>query len=315
MAERYILNQGETLSIPVEAADRLLGLRSGDAALLYLYLLRHGECDARAAAALGLSASYADCMALLQKAGLVNAVPGDEAPPKPERPDELPEYTAEEITRRSDTDPVFQRLVNETSARLGKILTGADLKALFGIYDHLGLPSEVIVLLVSWCIRETKRRFGSGQFPTLRQIEKEAYIWANRELFTYERAEQYLKTRSARQTESAELAKLLGIYDRGLSPTEEKYLTAWLDMGFGRDAVMKAYDRTITKKGELAWPYMNRILENWHQKNLHTVPEIEAGDLPPRARQKQQPPSPAAADLQRMRDLMEQMNGGGKNGT
>lgn len=317
MAERYILNQEATLSIPADAADRLLSLRSGDAALLYLYLLRHGgECDAKTAAALGISLPYGECMALLEKAGLVNAVPGEAGAVRPAPSAELPEYKAEEVSRRHDSDPAFQKLVSETAARLGKMLSGADLKILFGIYDFLGLPPDVIVLLVNWCIKETKRKFGPGQVPTLRQIEKEAYIWSNRELYTLELAEQYLQNRSSRQTESTALARLLGIYDRALSPTEEKYLTAWLDMGFGQDAVLRAYDRTVTKKGELVWPYMNRILENWHSKNLHTVPEIEAGDLPPRARQRsQQPASPAAADLQRMRDYMDKLNGGGQNGT
>ena len=318
MTERYILNQEATLSIPGDAADRLLSLRSGDAALLYLYLLRHGgECDPKAAASLGVSLPYGECMALLVKAGLVNAVSAAEAPaPKLARPAELPEYTAEEVTRRHDSDPAFRLLVEETAARLGKMLTGADLKTLFGIYDFLGLPTDVIVLLVNYCVRETKRKFGAGQVPTLRQIEKEAYIWSNRELFTLELAERYLRSRTERQTESAALARLLGIYDRALSPTEEKYLTAWLDMGFGQDAVLKAYDKTITKKGELAWPYMNRILENWHQKNLHTIPEIEAGDLPPRMRAKQPAAaSPAQADLQRMRDYMDKLNGGGQNGS
>ena len=36
---------GQVLAITAQAADRLLKLDSGDAALLYLQLLRHGEAD------------------------------------------------------------------------------------------------------------------------------------------------------------------------------------------------------------------------------------------------------------------------------
>ena len=37
-----LLYAGNILSLPAEAADRLLGAGNGDAALLYLYLLRRG---------------------------------------------------------------------------------------------------------------------------------------------------------------------------------------------------------------------------------------------------------------------------------
>lgn len=316
MAERYIIRQNAPLTITAEDADRLLSLHSGDAALLYLYLLRNdGECDAKAAAALGVRTPYSECMAALQKVGLVKSVP-QEAPPLPPAP-EIPAYTAEEISRRSETDADFRVLITETGNRLGRLLSGADLKTLFGIYDYLGLPTDVILLLVSWCIQESKRKYGQGRLPTLHQIEKEAYLWARLELFSFELADKYLRTRQQRQTESALLAQSLGIRDRVPSPTEEKYLTAWLDMGFPQDVILRAYDKTVLKKGELTWPYMNRILENWHQKGLHTIAAIEAGDKPPQTRRSDSAQSggPTQADMQRMQEYMNRLNGGGRNGT
>jgi hypothetical protein len=52
------------------------------------------------------------------------------------------------------------------------------------------------MLLVGWCIEEQERKYGEGKRPSLRIIEKEAYIWAHRELFTLEAAELYLKKRT-----------------------------------------------------------------------------------------------------------------------
>ena len=66
--------------------------------------------------------------------------------------------------------------------------------------------------------------------------------------------------------------------DREPAPSEEKYLTAWLEMGFGPEAVAIAYDKTILRCGELKWAYCNGILKKWHEANLHTTEEIEAGD-------------------------------------
>ena len=34
----------------------------------------------------------------------------------------------------------------------------------------------------------------------------------------------------------------------------------------------------MLKCKELKWPYMNKILCSWHQKGLHTLAEVEAGD-------------------------------------
>lgn len=320
MADSLIPNQDTLITITADVADRLLALRSADAVLLYLYFLRRGAApDQKALAALGLQTPVSACMELLARAGLIQLPEADAAVPvPPQQASEIPEYTAEEVLSRTERDECFRSLLRETADRLGRPLSGADMKILFGIYDYLGLPADVILLLLNWCIRETQRKFGPGRLPTLRQIEKEAYLWAREELFSLELADRYLQTRSTRHSECGEIAGLLGIRDRSLSVTEEKMIVSWLDMGFRREAILLAYDKTVLKKGELAWRYMNRILESWHQKGLHTIPEIEAGDRPaqPRSGAAQKPAEkPEADDLRRMQSLIEKMNGGGRNGT
>ena len=47
------------------------------------------------------------------------------------------------------------------------------LSDLLGLYDFLGLPAEVILLLVNHCVQTFRVRYGEGRRPTLRQIEKE----------------------------------------------------------------------------------------------------------------------------------------------
>ena len=76
--------------------------------------------------------------------------------------------------------------------------------------------------------------------------------------------------------------RLLGLGDRRPSPSEEKYLLSWLEMGFSPEAVELAYDKTVLKCRELKWSYLNGILRRWHEKGLHTLAEIQAGDAAPR---------------------------------
>lgn len=70
---------------------------------------------------------------------------------------------------------------------------------LLGLNDYLGLPADVIFLLVNHCVERVTRKYGEGRRPTLRQIEKEGYAWARRGIDTQRAAVEYLKsTRSVR---------------------------------------------------------------------------------------------------------------------
>ena len=123
-----------------------------------------------------------------------------------------------------------------------------------------------------------------------------------------------------RRKESSRITRVLGIRDRLPSPSEERYTKAWIDMGFSPEAVGEAYDRTILKKKELVWPYMNRILENWQKRQLHALEAILQNDPrdrgSARAKKTAEPSSagPAAEEYRRMQRYLEKMNGGGGNG-
>jgi DnaD/phage-associated family protein len=76
--------------------------------------------------------------------------------------------------------------------------------------------------------------------------------------------------------------RALGLGDRQPVASEEKYLTAWQEMGFPPETVALAYDKTVLKCHELKWPYCNGILKRWHEAGLHTAEEVQAGDRPAR---------------------------------
>lgn len=65
--------------------------------------------------------------------------------------------------------------------------------------DYLGLPADVIYLLVCHCAERVARRYGEGRRPTLRQIEKEGYAWARRGIDTQAEAAEYLRRYALRQ--------------------------------------------------------------------------------------------------------------------
>ena len=282
-----------------EKLDAVIRSGSGDAALVYLHLLKNGRFSLSAAARdTGLSRERVSSAAAILR-GL-----GIELEDKPLDSQELPEYTAADIVVRAQRDASFDGLVGEVQRILGKLLSTADMKILFGIYDHLGLPADVIYLLVNHCIEDIQGRYGPGRMPTLRQIEKEAWYWAGQEVRTYEAAEEHIRREAERKSLVSRTAETLQIRGRELTPSERRYIESWLEYGFGPEELAIAYDRTVLGTGKLTWRYMDKIVASWHEKGLHTVAEIQSGDI--RGRKKPES-SPAAqsgdSELEEMRRL------------
>ena len=256
--------------------ERLIAAHDGDVALLWLYGRLHGDGSLEDAAR-ALCRTRRELEAAREKLRRLEALPARQDAPvlRPAPADELPEYTAKDLSRRSRDDPRFAAIVTEAQRTLGRMLSTSDLKKLFGIYDYLALPPEVIMMLLNYCVTQC----AGGNPPTMRYIEKEAYVWANREILTLEQAENYIADSRRRRERLSQAAKLLGLQGRPLSSTETRYLTEWLELGFSDEMLELAYDRTVTKTGGLKWGYMNSILKSWHEKGLQTPADVRDRDI------------------------------------
>ena len=260
--------------ISAETADALIAAHDGDMALLCLVLERRPGTDDETAAAL-LCRTSGEIAAAREKLGRILGEGKKAVPARPE--DEPGEYEAKEIVDILKAEE-FKPILEETARILGTAPSRAYLNALVDIYDRLGMPPAVILLLLNFCDTETRRRWGPGRRPTPKSISEEAYRWANREIMTMELAEEYIAYREKLQGDKSRVAALLGIRGRELSPGETKYVESWLEMGFTDGALAEAYDRTLLKTGALKWPYMNGILKKWHAAGLHTPEQIEEAE-------------------------------------
>ena len=279
-------------SISAQDLDKLIAAHDGDVALLYLYWLKNDSDDPEQAAA-ALCRTMREISAAEEKLRRMDLLPSSAAPAKPapvksapqKEPrsipnpvEELPQYPAEDILRRSREDTAFSAILAEAARIIGRTLNSNDTRVLFGVYDYLGLPAEVIFMLLNYCGEQYQERYGSSRRPTARAIEQLAYEWARQEILTLEQAESYLAAQKERRGAVGRIKTALNIYGRELTATEQKYIQSWLELGFGEEAVAVAYDRTVTATGSLKWAYMNKILLSWHGKGLHTVKEIEEKD-------------------------------------
>lgn len=285
MSSVLVSTGDEGVTLTAQAASRLLERGDGDAALLYLALLRRrGSVPPRSLAGelRWDRARIEGAEGVLRELGLIAPAAAD-LPPEPA--EERPAYGQADVADRLEGSGEFRRLTAEVERKLGKRLTTADLSALLGLYDYLGLPSDVIYLLVCHCAERTAGRFGPGRRPTLRQIEREGYAWARRGIDTQAAAVEYLRDYGRKREAVPAYMRALRLGDRLPVREEEKFLLQWLEWGFPPEAAALAYEKTVLKCHEFKWSYCNGILRRWHEAGLHTVDEIEARDKRP-----QQPP-------------------------
>lgn len=269
--------KGENCISPA-AADALIAAHDGETALLALYLARHPGADDETAAAV-LCRTRAEIANAREKLGRILHADRAARTDRPFYPtDEPVDYPAKEIVGTFEKDRSFQPILGELTRILGNTPSRAYLNTLVDIYDHLGMPPEVIMVLLNYCNDEIRRRYGSERRPSPRQISEEAYTWANREILSLEQADAYIAAGAKRREDKSRIAALMGIRGRELSRTESKYLESWIEMGFDDEAIAAAFDRTLTNTGALKWPYLNGILKNWHAKGLHDAAAIEAAE-------------------------------------
>lgn len=261
-------------AVTIEKADlhRLLASGSGDAAMLYLYI-RSGNPSANAERELGLTSARLSCAAAtLRQLGLL---PQEPAPAF--QAGERPTYSEQDVLQAMDRDSDFRLLYGEVQRLLGRTLNTEELKILLSFVRYLGLPGEVVSVLVSYC-RDRARQKGSLRNPSLRTIEKEAYHWAESGIDTLEEAAAYIHARNQQNSRIAHLMGLLQIRGRNLTAAEERYANAWLGMGFEDGVITMAYEKTCLNTGGLSWPYMNKILTSWGSAGLLTVQQVKNGD-------------------------------------
>lgn len=314
------ISPAAVLNIPTRDAELLLASGNGDAALLYLHILKNdGVLDtARAATELHRSDRDVEQAAdRLREMGILSdgAEPAKTAPArqKPLRPaQEPPEYPAREVAERTVSDEAFRGLVDTVQSMLGRFLSTGDLKKLFGIYHDLAMPADVIALLVQFCKERSEERYGRSRTVTMLTVEKEAYDWADREIVTHEQADAWIRELGRRRDVTEQLRRELGIRDRELTKTERGYITKWIELGFPAESIAVAADRTITNTQKLSWNYMDRIIASWDAMGIRTPQEIEEKD--PRGGRKKKDaagPAPEADDtetlaqLARIRDRMK----------
>ena len=276
-----------------EAMAALAQLRDGDAALLYAYA---ASCDGGctlAQAAQNLDMAPEQVKRASQLLLVYGLAANHTAPP----PRSETGYPAAELAQARVGDAAFSGLCDYFEANLGRILNRRELETLLNVYQTLGLPPEVLTLLMGDCAQRGRL--------TAREVEKQAYRWYDLGLDNYDRAASYLARQRERQTRGAKVLSILGVHDRLPGDSEQKYIDKWEEMGVTDELLRLAYDRTLLGAGRLSWPYLHKILCSWREQGFRTVRDVETAAAGGWARQGQPAPVQESAETVILRKMQE----------
>ena len=301
---------GAVFALPTAVADRELKLAGEFQLKVLLWFARQGggEFDA-AACAKAVGSTPAECLdamtywtkerGLLKASGEKTPARPTEAPeaPAPEKavPEEaVPEEAAPEeelppppapkrpqmpqVLAKQKASATFAHLLKEAEKRLGRPVTHREMETFLYIYDGLGLPAEVILMLLVDAVRRGKSRTVSG-FASY--LEKAALSWAESGITTVAAAEQELCRRERRDQVREHLRTLFAL-DRTPTLLQVDNAVLWLDEWHFSDEVLTvAKDYAVEKTGKPSLTYIHRVLEGWYADGI-TSPAGAKEALSPR---------------------------------
>lgn len=283
---------GEVFALPSAVADRTLRLAGAAQLKVLVWFARNGgEFDpAACAAAIGLSpADCADAMQFWIETGVLTvegapapvAAPVDSAPvptvtaPPPslpsltmaaKEPEKRPQFP--DVVARQKSCGDFDYLLKNAEQRLGRALSHGEMETFLYIYDTLGLPAEVILMILVDMVTRDKIRAKSS---VRTYLEKVAITWAEKGIRTIAAAEEEL-CRIERRERVRERMKELFALDRTPNLLQVDAMVRWVDeWGFSEDVILVAFERCREKTGGFQSGYMSRILEGWYADGIVTV--------------------------------------------
>ena len=178
-----------------------------------------------------------------------------------------PVYDPAEIDRIRQRDDQISELLKTAEMLLKKPLSANDISTIVSFYDWLGLPIDVIYVLLSYC---------GGQGKSTRYMEKVAVDWADKGISDQDAAEDYL---NLYVNQYKKIMRFYGISDRSPSEEEQGYMSSWLKkLNMPLDIIKEACSRTIKNTGKASFAYTNTILNDWHNAGVQSLGRIKQLD-------------------------------------
>ncbi len=181
--------------------------------------------------------------------------------------DEPPHYEQDAVLDIIAESEELQMLLVSSQKILGKLPSANSTIILYGLYDWLGMSVELILRLLRYCADLGKK--------DLRYVEKVAISWSEMGIVSCEMADEYIERKNKKNKYAYSIKNIFGIGQRNYTPTEQRYVDSWYEMGFSEELVSYAFDYTVSKTGKLAFAYMNTVLIAWSEQGIKTAEDAK----------------------------------------
>ncbi|MBQ3603438.1 MAG: DnaD domain protein [Clostridia bacterium] len=279
---------GLSFNVPAAVADKHLKLAGAAQLKVLLWLLRHaaeGPASEDISKALNIQhADVCDAMQYWVEAGIVLA------DGKAAEPEEMPSYakaenintnisdipaalpavrpTSEQINRRAKEDPEIKFMLNMAQEKLGRTIGYDSQGTLLMICDTYGLPVAVLLMLIEYCVSIGK--------SSINYIEKAARTWSEKEIDSIEKADEQIQILRRCEGLWKQLCAMTGISTPRPTSSQSAHLRQWsTEWGFDIEMIYLAYEEMANHTDRISFPYMNKVLANWHENKIKTPQQLE----------------------------------------
>ncbi len=179
--------------------------------------------------------------------------------------EKLPDYSPSQLDAfagREDTN----WLLHAAESYLERMLKPGDVQLLFFLHDELHFSNELILHLYEYCVSRGKK--------TPSYIQKVALSWHEEGIDTIEKAEE----RSLQFDSCYTAVNRAFALNRAPGASERRFLSRWSTFGFSSDLIEEACSRALLSTSHPDFKYADKILERWHQSNVHTMSDVKKLD-------------------------------------
>ena len=159
-------------------------------------------------------------------------------------------------------------LFREAQTALGKTIGYDGQSTLLMIHDSYGLPVEVLLMLVEYCVS-----VGKGSFT---YIAKAAKTWSEKEIDSIEKADEQIHLLRRCDGLWKKLCEMTGISTPRPTASQSSYLAHWSnELKFDIEMIYLAYEEMADHTDKISFPYINKVLQSWYDLGLKTAQQVE----------------------------------------
>lgn len=177
-----------------------------------------------------------------------------------------PNYSPTELTIYLQ-DPEVQKLYKTSEKALGRLLSSSDQQILFGLYDWLHMPIDLIEYLLDYC--------ATKGHTSMRYIEKTAIGWINDGITTLEHA----KMRSQADKVYFKILSEVGLGTQNITKVQKEFIDTWLHTyNLSLEVILEGCRRAAAQAQNPSLKYLNAIFKDWHKNNVSSLEDIKKLD-------------------------------------